>query len=369
MKKSLLRNTIICVVEAVMIFAILFNFNMISKYHQGPGAFASESSITNQRAFTANSKEKLEEMDTLFKSKYKFYRGYSYYGITTKAVDAKNKPHYIYMASEAINLSWFFYALSEGEYLYTSNITAEFPIIVGGDFYSSAKIGDSIPLTIEATNGGSSKSVNATIVGKVDKRMYQWPEAVSNEIMIDMAVDGFIISTDKYLSELVDLTTKTMLVNYEKATNISDEYTVTQELINQFREEAAQYGDISFFYEKNAEMALIVVKYINNNLWMVILVAAIIFVVLINLLLIIKFKAKGLAEIVVPHALMVIVGGIIMLIYNSLPGILRACRMPMVYFVVFLCVAVACSLIMLLRYKSVKKADKLLHESQHNEKL
>lgn len=367
MKKSLLRNTIICVVEAVMLFAILFSFNIISKNKQGPGAFASDTRITNQRLFTANSKEKLEEMDTLFKSKYDFYHGYSYYGITTKAVDAKNKPHYIYMASESINLSWFFYELSEGEYLYTSNITAEFPIIVGGEFYSSAKIGDSIPLTIEATNGGSSKSVNATIVGKVNKRMYRWPEAVSNEMMIDMAVDGFIVSTDKYLSELVDLTTKKVLLNSEYSTNIGDEYIVTTELLNQFKEEAEQYGSLSSFYEANFEMWMSILEY--KNLFIGILVAAIIFVVLINLLLIIKFKAKGLAEIVVPHALMVIIGGIIMLIYNSLSGILKAYRMPMVYFVFFLCVAVACSLIMLLRYKSVKKADKLLHESQHNEKL
>lgn len=361
MKKNIVKNSIICVFMAIMIFALLFSINMIVKTSNGNGALVSGIEPYIQEAFIPESSVKLEEMDTTLKQDYSFYKGYTYYGVTTAYVDEEMQSHYIYMAGEAMNLSLFF-TLSEGKYFdYTDGDSL--PVIVGGEGYNSVKIGEHMALTFQPYDGGRLLGVDAVVVGKIDKRNYRYPEAVSSKIMAEMVSEGFIVCPDAYLNQVVNFSDKYILLNYDRYNS-----NCTQATIDEMRAIASNYGAFTTLQEPyNSSMYDMFQKI--NVYWYIIIVIAALMIIILTYLLLFKCNAEGMLDIIMPNIIMVMVSAILLLIYNAIGGILMAYRMPMWYFMIMIVVGLISSLLMLWHYKKSEQTSRSITEAQKNEKI
>lgn len=235
--------------------------------------------------------------------------------------------------------------------------------LAGGEEYDSVEIGEHMPLTLQPYAGGRLLGVDAVVVGKIDKRYYRYPEAVSSEIMAEMALKGFIVCPDTYLNQVVDLSNKTILLNYDRMDS-----NCTQTAIDEMRAIAINYG--TFTTLEGALNGTMYTKFQNIRVyWYIVIAISATFIVLSICLLFFKGNAKGILDIILPNAIMVVLSAILLFVYNALGGVLMEYRLPLWYLAIMLSVGVIGVVLMFLRYKKTELTNKRISEAKKSEKI
>lgn len=347
--KFYIKGSILGIVEAIAIFMLIACLNMIIKIKKGNRFFISGIEPAYQQLFKCKDKGQLDEMNKVLFESFDNYKGYYYYDISTTCYDSKNKQHELYMANEYFNQNLFFPNI-EGNYI---NFKSDkFEILVGGEFYKNKKIGDTINITLEKNNLDKI-IVEALIVGKINERMFRYPEAMNINNISEMVKDGFIVSKDTYINELVDIKNKSVMLNFN---TMSDE-------ANTIKEKALEYGVFVPCYIGYSSKTL---SFLSSNTCSIMgLLIGIILIAIINTLFILSNNRRKY-----PFKLISLLAYLILFfIYNNSKGIVQAYSISYLSYLGALIIILIPILISLLINKNERKIEEIVRVAGEYEKI
>lgn len=235
MKKNILYFTVFALVFAIALFSMAFSISYINTCDSYYSISYAGTEIMFQYKFVPYADTDLEAMNNAIKEKHDNYTGYSYYNPVSKFIDQSGTQHYAYMTADSVKID-LFYALSEGVSFREANAPENtYPVIVGGDYYKSYKVGDTFTMRFKDIHNGSDIVVMAYVSGKMS--ISKWPEYVETEQLTEMAKDGYVFCDDTYLESTVDLFGRALYLNRDttKGGMLTEE-------TKAFKEDASYYG-------------------------------------------------------------------------------------------------------------------------------
>lgn len=350
---KILKNLLIGIIEGVALFIAFLGINILIRQTEGRAFIYSGIEPAYQRCYSFDSD--IEEINTSLKNEFgDFYKGYNYYGITTIFKDKLSKSHYIYMANEYFNQDLFF-TLKKGDYLKFTQDNNEFPILVGGDKYKNKKIGDTMEITLTKLDKSEIK-VNATIVGILSSRLSRYPEAIDSNEVYKMMDEGFVVSKDTYLKDVVDLSNLNVMLNFKDSHN---------EVYKDFIEKVDTYGSyVPLRINSNYSLYEFI---FSKTLFILFIVIGIALALFLNILFIIINKEKSLKQLLKLSSIISCL--LCIIIYNNQKGILQAFRMSYMLILIPVILAIIILVFVLIYNKKNAKIDSLVEEYKEYEKI